>query len=308
MNKQMNNKGFSLIELLIAIAILSIIMVLISGFISSTLNSEARAKKDMQVQSEAQRIYYQMADMIMQASYVRVETASGDVYEYDSTSKKFNLSATSFGTNTYVPDYYGNYQLNNGKNDRKTIIDYATFSIVDENDKTYPDAGSEIDGDDASGRVVKSFRALYQSGTKYYVIPKYIYIEYSDGKSEAAAVAPDGLSANGTISYKNCIMFEYNTTDHTIYMSRNTASGDVVPEVVGFNEMKSGTKHILTDKAQEFYISANPDENAMDLSLLLEDKRYEGYSYTMFQTVNFRNDNVLTVKPQLLYKWTGGTP
>ena len=84
MNKQVfKNKGFSLVELLIAIAILSIIMVMISSFITTTLNSNNKAKREIQVQEEAQRIYYQISDLIMQASYIRVTTADGTAYVYD---------------------------------------------------------------------------------------------------------------------------------------------------------------------------------------------------------------------------------
>ena len=80
MNKA-KNRGFSLVELLIAIAILSIIMVMISGFVSSTLISQRKTKKNMQMQTEAQRIYYQLSEIIMQATYIRVQAEDGSVYD-----------------------------------------------------------------------------------------------------------------------------------------------------------------------------------------------------------------------------------
>ena len=98
------NRGFSLIELLIAITILAIIMVMISGFMTSTVNSHTKNRREMQVQDEAMRIYSQVADMIMQATYVRITSADGEAYQYNKTSSDQSSEAKWKAIIVRLPD------------------------------------------------------------------------------------------------------------------------------------------------------------------------------------------------------------
>lgn len=334
------NKGFSLVELLIAVAILSIIMVMISGFLSSTLIAQKRTKKNMQMQTEAQRIYAQLSEVIMQATYVRVQTEDNKVYEYNTSEKKFEQNASaSLLSNMLVPDNYANYQLDDGTNARKVIINYKTGEIYNEKDKKYPDAGKEIDSTDTS---VISFRSLTKKDDElsksasgkitnsvykehYYVVPKYIYVEYSCASDKKAFVIfrygiPEGEDEKSS---------EYSKLKHRLYMYRSgeldkssvPSKGESLSESSGAGIHFSTAKNFIDEMAknkneeglvskyiENFYLTANPDENAMTFYLLVEDERLKGYNYTLNETVNIRNSNVLTVKPQLLKEWTGSTP
>lgn len=316
MNQKVNkNKGFSLVELLIAIAILAIIMMMISGFVTSTLHTQRKTKKDMQIQEEAQRIYSQFSDILMQATYVRVKSKDNKGYVYDSGSGKINTSSsTNLGTTNFVPDNYPNYQLNDGLNSRKIIVDYNDFQLYNEDDKTYPGAGSEIDND---SEVIKSFRALTKKDASlgdtyqeyYYVQPEYIYIEYSKGKTSTKAD-------------KTYAIFKYDDKNNKLYLYRyENGSSEEVPSatnnfsaaVTKINSQISskGDKFgFISENVEEFYLSANPDDNSLSVVMKIENEKYEGYRYNLKEIVNLRNSNVLTVKPQLLRKrkGTGSTP
>ena len=285
MNKA-KNRGFSLVELLIAIAILSIIMVMISGFVSSTLISQRKTKKNMQMQAEAQRIYYQLSEIIMQATYIRVQAEDGSVY---------------------VPDNYANYQLGGNTDSQKVIVDFATGELYNEKGKKYPTAGSQIDND--TGTIL-SYRALISSTStdemKEYnaISPKYLYIEYSSAKEKKAYV-----------------IFRYDSSDDKLYMYRsaemdeNQVPGTAANFAVAKNAVDT---QISTNTADEnglvsrylksFGLTVNPDTNAVTFNMELEDPKFKGYNYKLNETVNIRNSNVLTVKPQLLNRWTGSTP
>ena len=77
-----NNKGLSLVELIIAIAILAIAGITIFGFVSNTSNAYSRASKDIKLQYEQQMAVNQIRDMV-------VESDRG-VY-FDSASKSLAL-------------------------------------------------------------------------------------------------------------------------------------------------------------------------------------------------------------------------
>ncbi len=65
--QKLNNKGFSFVELVIAVAILAVIMVSISSFMASTTAVYTRTTKDNEVQIEAQNVYNTITNSIMQA-------------------------------------------------------------------------------------------------------------------------------------------------------------------------------------------------------------------------------------------------
>lgn len=281
MNKA-KNRGFSLVELLIAIAILSIIMVMISGFVSSTLISQRKTKKNMQMQTEAQRIYYQLSEIIMQATYIRVQAEDGSVY---------------------VPDNYANYQLGGNTDSQKVIVDFVTGELYNEKGKKYPTAGSQIDND--TGTIL-SYRALISSTStdemKEYnaISPKYLYIEYSSSKEKKAYV-----------------IFRYDRSVGKLYMYRsaemdkNQVPGANAKFAVAKNEIDTNANDengLVSRYLKSLVLTVNPDANAVTFNMELEDTRYKGYNYKLNETVNIRNSNVLTVKPQLLNKWTGSTP
>ncbi len=297
------NRGFSLIELLIAVAILSIIMVMISGFLSSTLIAQRKTKKSMQMQTEAQKIYYQLSEMLMQATYVRVQIDSRDrnVYVYDAESRSCVSDGTkSLNSINLVPDNYANYQLGGRTQERKVRVDYDTGELYADKTNLYPAAGNEIDIDDTS---VISFRALTKETAKgvyqayYYIIPEYIYIEYSSGKDK-----------------KSYAIYQYDKDNRTLSMYRpdsDLAANQVPSATVNFKEARdaiAGDSGVVSQYVENFYLTADPDGNAISFSMKLADKNYEGYGYQLNDTVKIRNSYVLSVKPQLLFPVEKTTP
>lgn len=91
-----NNKGFSLIELLIALAILSVAGVAIAGFVMNTSHSYSQTNKEVKLQYEQQLAVNQIRDMI-------VESDRG-IY-FDSASKTLALygAVRNDGGNQYYP-------------------------------------------------------------------------------------------------------------------------------------------------------------------------------------------------------------
>lgn len=353
MSKRKSNRGFSLIELLVCIAILAIIMVMIGSFVTTTLTTNRKTKKELQVQDESQRIFYQVADILMQATYIRVSVKDGgEVYEYDSTDNKFKEISTvdiATGAVDLVPDNYANYEAGLGYDSQKVIVDFDEYDILNEAGKIYPAACGDlltavkkldssktslVDDSDATSTslLLKSFRTLTRqyfkitSGTlqeyskSYYVVPQYIYVEYSRSNTKfsttpksitdgTTTVTVDVVDKDSTSNDTGCVMFKYEPTERKIYMYRAPAEKQV-PEDINYEEAKSaidaaGYDSYISANIAEFYLSADPDANSINLGMMVEDEKYVGFRYNMNETINIRNNNVLTVKPQLLRKKKG---
>lgn len=72
--KKKHNLGFSLVELLIAIAILSLIMIALASFMGTTTNSYVRSRNDIELQQTGQEVFDMISDKIMQAKIIRIGT------------------------------------------------------------------------------------------------------------------------------------------------------------------------------------------------------------------------------------------
>lgn len=64
------NSGFSLIELVIAMAVLAFLMLAVSSFMGSSVMSSKKAKTDVRMQTQAQETYSLITDSIMQATNI----------------------------------------------------------------------------------------------------------------------------------------------------------------------------------------------------------------------------------------------
>lgn len=317
MQEQMNkNRGFTLVELLISMALLSIIMLMVTQFMSSTSAAEKKTKQNLKVQEEANEVMTNLADSLMQANYICVSPSDDSTYllEKTSGSRTESLSPTAIDTLTtdkkgkidfrLVSDNYGNYvKPATATDERKVIIDMDTYQLLGEKKDTfYP-----LPGDLESPPVdVRSFRVLKQEvggkETYVYIQPAYIYAEYT-----VSGTNPDGTDYENlcNVIYR----FKYTTDGGSIYMYRSSEDTDLGKDTTErFNAAKynvdrlSGDTGRLTKNLTDFYLSADAEGNALLADVLFE---INGYKFNSADTINFRNSQVLTVRPQNTYKKAG---
>ncbi len=67
---KLNNRGFTFVELILAVAILSIVMISIVHFMTTTSTVYSRSNRDNEVQSQAQDVYQMISSCLMQANTV----------------------------------------------------------------------------------------------------------------------------------------------------------------------------------------------------------------------------------------------
>ena len=68
-----DNKGTSLVELVIAMMISAIIILMIMFFLSNASRSFQRTNNDVNIQMEAQTIINQLSNLVMEAEYMEIE-------------------------------------------------------------------------------------------------------------------------------------------------------------------------------------------------------------------------------------------
>ncbi|MGN0154495.1 MAG: type II secretion system protein J [Lachnospiraceae bacterium] len=314
-----HNKGFTLIELLIAMALLSIVMVMVVQFMSNTSGAYRKTKKNLAVQTEASEVMNQISDTLVQATYIRVSIDGDECYiikkSEQSKQNKRSITKDTAGIDCdFVPDNYGNYASTGSVFDttRKTVVNFDTYELVSakKGEGNYPlttDAdyhstdkvvrsfrmlrkGDNVSGDIASGDVESPYR---------YVIPKYLYVEYASP------------TFGNTMHVLYYFVKQKDGKHYSIYMDRyETADGDLTK---GFNYAKNALKTklggldadsiskdaegLLTKIVSDFYLSADVDGNAILTNVLFESS---GYQYNTVETINLRNSNVLSVRPQKL--------
>lgn len=97
--KKRNNKGVTLVELLVSLAILGILMVAVIGFMTAFINIYRNRKKSRSIQQTAQSIYDNMSDAIMQADIIEIRgytySGSGEKTEVDFTLNNGTVRAGS---------------------------------------------------------------------------------------------------------------------------------------------------------------------------------------------------------------------
>ena len=83
-----SNKGYTLVELLLSIAVFSIVMVAILTIMSNTLGAYSKANLDVAVQEDAQLVANQLEEIITDAQSIAGNATSGYVVNTKETVKQ----------------------------------------------------------------------------------------------------------------------------------------------------------------------------------------------------------------------------
>ena len=113
--KKLDDKGFTLVELIVALAVMSLVMIAVVGLMIMNTATNKRLKADSAVQSEAGELYDHMADTVMQANEIKL-TADGTTYEnLPATEPRSFINMKTAGT----PIVYNEYNF------EKMVVKYT---------------------------------------------------------------------------------------------------------------------------------------------------------------------------------------
>ncbi len=311
MKRVRQNSGFTLVELLISMALLSIIMLIVVQFMSTTTAANKRTKYNLKAQTSANELMGNIKDVLAQANYVRVTPAETTVYEKTGGTRLEKMGTSTYKTTSsgeefgfdLVPDNYGNYvrNTNNNPNERKVIIDTETYQLAGEKKNTYYPLTNDLE---ATGQDVRSFRCMKKEDAHgedvfLYTKPAYIYAEYNVRETPG--------SLDNTLYYV-MYRFDYSSGDGAkVYMVRGTKDRNDANRTAGAKsevDALTGEDGLLTDTLTDLYLSCDAEGGAFMLDALVD---VEGYIYNASATVAIRNTEVLTARPMNSFILKNGT-
>lgn len=287
--KKLNNKGITLVELLVSLAILCIFMVTVNYFVTAATKSSKRTKEQVNVQRDSQDVYDTLYDAVIQATGIEIATserisatgtpASGDASadadmrirksanfesKLSSKQKVFLVSNSAFDSMEYAQEKYNT--VDDYQNDHKNI----SISRHSQYEK------------DKVGKIVEKDLfvsvAQYMGASSVLSIADMDYGAFDGGEYsvDSIIIGPAKPQASGSVY--NTIMYK----DNKIYLNRNSSN---------IWDLSIKEENVIADNCTEFTVTV-PEGNNNSLNLKLTFSN-GGYSYTVGGTINLRNANIM---------------
>lgn len=102
--KRQQNSGFSLIELIIALAVLAFLMLAVSSFMGASVSHTKKEQADVKIQTQAQETYSLITDSIMQSNEILMVGYTTSNPDDVSFKKPGETSTATFTKKFYVKD------------------------------------------------------------------------------------------------------------------------------------------------------------------------------------------------------------
>lgn len=324
--KKLNNKGLTLIELLVSLAVLSIFMITVTYFVTATTRSTKKTKQQLTVQQESKEVYETLRDTIMQASCLVINTtglASGDASgsapagtvsgDADTLIRKTSgfeaalaasgtevqlVSNAAFDTMSYVKEAQASAPGGGSSDDRTDFIDNHDNPTIGNPTKYQRDATGKITAE----KTRKLSVAQYVGGLSIYdATATEEFAAFDDREYEVSALSmgpimeTSHMSINDVKKY-NTIIFD--KSKGKLYLNRPKATAGC-----GFLDFSKDKKYVISDNCIGFTVKVTSN-NTLYLKLTF---RYDtrdsagsviaenagGYTYTVGGAINMRNGNVM---------------
>lgn len=299
-----NNSGFTLVELIIAMAVLAFLMTAIGTLMGSSVASHRKQKAEIRVHTAAQQVYNQITDSIMQAKEVVVFG-----YEVD-TAYDFSKPGVDVGATPTLVCYVKSDDMKTFvKNNPTVYLANDIASITDDNIRLFSDFDSSktfyvkqlgimtsvpLDITEVPSGLIK------ENTTDHYKIQNMLSngsLEVVKIDKDQTASGTDVLSANDNVV--NIYTFEGNNMYYQKKYGFMTKLNDTWTmagkEACLYN---SGLSYVKTSGTGAYNISGveltvDADNGAVGIEIMFNDKNM---TYTTQGMVSIRNSYVLKGK------------
>ena len=252
--KKNNNKGFTFIELVLYIGILSVFMVAVTSLVGTVVSSNRKMTNRKKIQNEAGETYDTISDMIMGATDVKI---LGSAY----------VATTSAGVTSYSPVS-------------------GVFIVPDDTDTK--GSGGELMSAGGIGRRTVYIEKAGGAGLTpkgppstddtTYIIPD------DSGKLYLKVDYASALQSNGDSVITTCTI-TYDKTEKKLYVFKTPQSDRIT-------DASEADGTVLCKDVKDFKLQINPDEDSIAITLELEDSTTAA-SYKINGVVGIRNSYVL---------------
>ena len=274
--KNKKNRGFSLVELLIAMVILSLIMVGIASFASSTTSTYVRTKADVEIQESAAQTMDMISDKIMQAKVVRIGvsgSATSGALEYCSPG---DHQASSVDSSTgKLLDASGSDVLGSGG--RKAIAFHKlNDTAVDPNDADAKLQYIAVLYDTNSGSdKYKYMLDVYRFQDDCIYLYRYSGAERVTARESTAAGEKDPTEDELDVWMDSWIK---STCDNTVDYLKSTSN-----------------QHLICSDLESVDLYASPNDNSIFLTMSFKNEKRRAAD-TIQSMITLRNSYVLQPK------------
>lgn len=261
--KKTENKGFTFIELVLYIGILSVFMVAVTTLVGSVVASNRKMTSRKKIQNQAEEAYDTISDMLMGATDIQIYAKA----------KREGVSTAATGVYlvpaaTDLRQDDGSYNVGGGKKTVKLTTPSALgggttkspcYNIGELDKETALEAVSTTIGTSTADKL-------------------YIKINY--------ASSLDTTSGDSVLT--SCTLI-YDKTNKKLYayrMKQKKAGGN------SFVDSSLDATTVLAKDVEEFTVKVNPDEDSFAITMKLQDAQTAA-SYTVDGVVSIRNSNVL---------------
>lgn len=280
--KKKHNQGFSLVELILAIAILAIIMVAVGSFMNSTTRVYNRTKNSIEIAQTSQDLYDLISDKIMQAKEIRIGRG-GKEYAIVGTNDTAKVSSsyellkndgtTPFTSHAGLPLYSFD-----ALEEEETNIDYICI---------YYDTNVA----DKYGPTIDVF--YFNEGSVYLV-------RYTGGSRASSYYNTSGLTSDEQDKPRTTLNADTSRTYTDAWINNcisnvQTVDGESYADIYagGSWTSKNLEEYLVCENVENVYAYAIPNENAIYMQINLEKKGRENTAEGM---VTIRNSYVLAPK------------
>lgn len=277
-----SNSGFTLVELVIAMAVLSFLMTAVCSFMGISLSSYKKNKADIELQTSSMETYNQITENLMQANKVVVkgyQVSLGADIDFSSGSIKDNLIKKGGDTDPTIMEF-----TSFNKNQSiiaKELVVYSAVEI-DRVDILASDAANSYTETDAGdGTFDVTVKSAFAESTAPADTFKYIPAAAGGSNTSDVYTAKDTVKTTYTFDGNNMyVKREY------AYMTNRNDTVSYTDESLLFND----TFAMADDGTYSgCVLNINPDKKNIGLTLHFSDK---GVDYTSTGAVNVRNTKV----------------
>ncbi len=313
MKKKLNsNSGFTLIELIIAIAVLAFLMTAVSSMMGSSVMTNRKAQADLEVQTSAQETYNRITDAIMQAKkiYIFGYTYSGTP-DFSKSGSAAGGSPTYFVAGLYDEKTYAEYNADGSLNATNTADANKAAIVSDLYRLGYTVSTTdvkffhEIAGQDIYVKklIIADAETLDLSLVSSYTMTNPNTWELTDaiyGGTKTVTQNPGSTGYSETDTVVNIFTFDENKLYFEKRYAFMTSKNDMVsdwtdPDVVKRNIYSQSLSYVTTDSdpLSGCIAKINPDKGSIAVDLYFNDK---SMAYTSLGMINIRNSYVLKAK------------